>query len=298
MIRLFVAALGISASFSVQASSFTEMCGIVPTESVVHVFAEKGVTCASVRDFLSLMARLEPFLGKSEPASVFFRKRSFEASADAAGVLVLAQEQVGWEQNRSVRQRASIWSHEIGHLAFSRRLAGDFAPFAKFRDYLLDAKKLIVAAKDPAFDGSAQLQKPWSKEFGEARDLHRPYSELFGDLVAVLEAESPDAMRTAMTLPGMPEKKRADTRYYDFSGVYEGESWTNTDSHFFFAPVRAAIGKKFLKFPMNTAAKAALLDRVYSVALAEIRRQWANGKTLDPPAKANREFISRLEKTN
>jgi hypothetical protein len=99
-----------------------------------------------------------------------------------------------------------------------------------------------------------------------------------------------------MTSPAMPEEARRKTAYYDFTGRYDLAKWTESEPHFLFAPARASIGERWLKFPMSNAAKADVLKRVYQACLKEITRHWkTRQKVARDPAAANRQLIEALK---
>jgi hypothetical protein len=203
---------------------------------------------------------------------------------------------MAWEQVRPQMQNDKIWAHEIGHTFFATWLATDFEPIRGFRDYLVENTKLISQAANPKLDTTQQMNSKWQKVFGKARDIQVPYTELFADLTGVLFADDPMAMTTAMASPNMPANSKAETAYYGFSGEYDVAKWNASEVHYYFAPVRAFIGKRFLHFPMTSSQKASVLRTVYHACLHDIKKYWNSNQSLPGVAEANLSLIDTLSK--
>lgn len=288
---LFALLLPLSASAGFSAAS----CKGLPNEIFSQVLLESGTTCATYEEIEKVARKIQAFAEFESPAILFVNTRAYESYANFGRLIVLNHQQLAWKRVRPQAQTEKVWAHELGHLIFNDLLAKSFAPIHPFRDYMAESVKLIVGAKNPELDTYATLKDQWGPDLDKVRDLQVPYNEFFADLVATLFAEDSLAMTKAMLSPGMPESKKKETRYYGFAGSYNLKNWNETEVHYFFAPARAFVGKHFLRWPMTSAQKKNVLQKVFQACLQEISKNWAQQKSLPRPSEANKALIEALE---
>lgn len=270
-------------------------CPAIRPQHFEQVFLEPGATCATAEKIQKQLNVIKRFANINAIPALFVQKQSYESFGTFGGVIVLNQEQQAWDRTRPQEQNEKIWLHELGHFYFNHRLVEDFPAIQGFANYMKDAARLAVETSNPYTDDLPQLGSKWKPEFALARDIQAPYNELFADLVAVLATDDPLIMTKAMQSPGMPEKAKKETAYYGFAGKYDVKKWNESNPHFFFAPARAYIGQKYLKWPLDENRKETVLKKVYTTSLLEIKKYWAQNKKLPSSSEANQSLIKALE---
>lgn len=291
---IFVVSLLLIFNPAAQASFEVSTCDKIDSALFAKVFTESGTSCKTVSEIQEQLRSIKGFAGTNIPLTLFLNAKSYDSYSTYGGLVVLNEVQQAWDNVRPPHQNKNIWSHELGHTFFMFRLGQDFKPIQGFRDYMKEHDLLVIAAKDPKVKTEAKMASKWNSDIGKARDLQAPYSELFADLVAVLAANDPMIMAKSMTSPFMPEQKKMETSYYAFAGKYDLNSWSVEDTHYYFAPTRAYIGEKLLKFPIDNSQKQLVLQKVYQACLQEIQKYWSSSKELPRAAEANKSFIKTL----
>lgn len=282
-------------SLKAQAEFKKANCTGIKPQHFSQVFLEAGSTCSTAEKIQKQLNIIKRFANIYAIPTLFVQKQSYESFGTFGGVIVLNQEQQAWDRVRPQEQNEKIWLHELGHVYFSHRLVEDFPAIQGFANYMKDAARLAVETSNPYTDDLPQLGSKWKPEFALARDIQAPYNELFADLVAVLAADDPLVMTKAMQSPGMPEKAKKETAYYGFAGKYDVKKWNESNPHFFFAPARAYIGQKYLKWPLDEGRKEMMLMKLYTTCMLEIKKHWAKNKKLPSSSEANQSLIKALE---
>jgi hypothetical protein len=273
-------------------------CTNVVSQDFGQVFLESGVSCDTAEKIQRELTDIKSFAGHESPLTLFVQWKSYNSFGTYGRLVVLNYQQLAWGGIRPQSQNERIWAHEIGHTFFSTWLARDFKAIQGFRDYMSASGESQVQRKDPNYDTSKELALKWKSDFGKVRDIQVPYNELFADLVGVLYANDVMAMTKAMVAPGMPDSERTKAGYYAFAGKYDLSTWDQSEVHFYFAPARAYIGERFLKFPIDDKQKAVILQKVYQACLFEIEKYWSLSKVLPSSAEANASLILALSKAD
>jgi hypothetical protein len=271
-------------------------CQGIPSETFSRAFLQKGVDCKALAQVQKVASAIHAFAPFQSPITLFLNREDYDSYTNIGRLTVLNHHQMSWGQVKPEEKTELIWAHELGHTLFNDLLIESFTPILPFRDYMAESAKLITAAKNPELNTAGTLKDKWKTELADVRDLQVPYNELFADLVAVLFAEDALAMQNAMLAPGMPKKKKTEMRYFAFKGDYDLSTWAESEEHYFFAPARAYIGKRFLLWPLTAKAKQEVLRKVFEACLSEIKKHWEERKALPKPSEANKRLIEALGK--
>lgn len=216
------------------------------------------------------------------------------------------------------------FAHEYGHVILTDWLTRDIPEFKQIRAEITEsmlanqkvyflanqraliAKHLVAAASAEEESYLKQKQQEVERELAQAYfiagdftfeqnrvlNLLAPYHELFADVVAVLYAEDPQAMRHAVEFPKATGKDLYMAEARDFTVKHDSNTWIDATAHFLFSPVRGELYSKHWIKNYSSAEKRDYLQRVYLLLKADILRRW-NQITTDVP-EANRKLIESL----
>lgn len=259
----------------------------------VYVNPEIASPCKEVSEISSVFTSIRKFSGSTSLVALFLDRPSYMAQASISGLMLLSQRQKGWGEVRSLEKSKLIWEHEFGHIVFNEILIDKFPAILDFNRYMKAHDNFSIQNLDPTSDNYQHVKALWSEDAELARDIQKPYTELFADLVAVLFANDASAMRRAMTLEGMPKREKLKARLYDFNSDISLEDYTGDDEHLVFGPVRSHIGRQFLKFPMANKDKQTVLNIVATSMIEEMNQLWS---TRTKPADFRALNLSLIER--
>jgi len=126
-------------------------------------------------------------------------------------------------------------------------------------------------------------------------NLISPYTEMFADLVTVLNSNDPQAMYKAIAYPNMVERDQFLAEGRDFLIAHDIESWDSKVGHVLFAPARSYLYSEYLIEGLSLEEKGRILKLVFVAMKEEIIQRW--GTELSDVVSANKKLIHRLDQT-
>lgn len=259
-----------------------------------YVDTEIATPCKELSEINIVFTSIRKFSGTTSPVTLFLDRPSYMAQASISGLMLLSQRQKGWNETRNLEKSKLIWAHEFGHKVFNEKLINRFPAISDFHRYMVAHDEYSIQNLDPTSDNYQQVKSLWTQDAALARDIQKPYTELFADLVAVLYADDGSAMKKTMTLKGMPDNEKRKTRLYDFLANISLDEYTGNDVHLVFGPARSYIGSQLLNFPMSLQEKQNVLNLVASSMLEEMNQLWTTRTKPTDFESLNLSFIDRL----
>jgi hypothetical protein len=253
---------------------------------------QKGVSCETLKNFEDKFQIILKTINHPIPfPKVFVSLNAQEAWSTYGNLLHISQTQMAWGQVKTNSQRDMVWMHEIGHLVFQQMLESDFKKLSCFKKYMQQDANEKWKARNPFLNTDKALAQLWSTECSSARDLQVAYSEIFADFIVSLTLGDPRAPVKYMKSSAAPQTETAKVELYDFSKNHLVENCINEDPHFYFAPVRGAVGKKFLS---GKSEKDEAVKEFYRVIKEDILSYGDNNKLLGDCKIASKQFIARI----
>ena len=237
--------------------------------------------CKELEHLREVIKDINKFTHSKSSLTLFLEKEDYTASVSASGLMILSNRQKGFKEVRDLKKTKIIWAHEYGHVIFNSFLSQNFKPFKEFEAYMLKHDEISIKNLTPHADNFKAVKSYWTANTERVRDIQKAFSETFADLIAVLYAEDISAMKKAMKVKGMGPTQLANLRYYDFDPEINNTIYKGLDEHFVLSPVKAYIGKHFLKFPMNYSQKQELANKVLNIFIKEIKMIWEHNTSLD-----------------
>lgn len=253
---------------------------------------QKGVSCETLENFedkfqtiLKTTNQLLPF------PKVFVSLKAQEAWSTFGNLLHISQTQMAWGQIKTNTHRDMVWMHEVGHLVFQQMLEADFKQISCFKKYMQQDANEKWKARNPFLNTDKVLAQPWSSECSSARDLQKAYTEIFADFIVSIVLDDPSAPVKYMKSSAAPQAEITKVELYDFGKNHLLETCINEDPHFYFAPVRGIVGKKFLSGKFE---KEEAIREFYRVVKEDILSYGDNNKQLGDCKIASKQFIARV----
>ncbi len=269
-----------------------------PNSNLIRIYVDTEIAtpCKELSEINTVFTSIRKFSGFTSPVTLFLDRPSYMAQASISGLMLLSQRQKGWREVRNLEKSKLIWAHEFGHIVFNEIIINQFPAISDFHRYMVAHDEISIQSLNPTSDNFQQVKFLWTQEAGLARDILKPYTELFADLVAVLYANDGSAMKRAMTLNGMSEIEKYNARLYDFYAKIALDDYTGNDVHLVFGPARSYIGSHLLKFPMSLQQKQNVLSIVASSMLEEMNQLWTTRTKPTDFRSLNLSFIDRLRR--
>lgn len=213
-------------------------------------------------------------------------------------------------------------AHEYGHFVFAHNMKRRLAALPEFRDAAARGETLskrleFLYAQADALRGAAESDSSVAAKLGRiqteidalSRELDsgdtlqnflkkadfKGYEEFFADLVAVLHAHDPAAMRSHLAA-NFPDLRGNIIRARDFTAEIPATGWSENEIHVLMGPARSFMGA-YLKGNRASGHESQILDASLEAIrdeLLEFRRRPGLRSKLDPD-ELNRRFIRRLE---
>ncbi|UOF02297.1 hypothetical protein [Bdellovibrio reynosensis] len=251
------------------------------------------------------------------------------ASYDGIGILSSAEklyfESADKEKHlRSHQANLVTFAHEYGHVIFSEWLAREIPAYKQLqleiRDSTIASQMIYSLANKRALLNKFLTQAPANQRealSAELKDVERnlgqvyfqaseytqeqtrilniiaPYHELFADVVAVLYAQDPQAMRHSIEFAGAQGKDLYAAEARDFSHNHSADGWQDTTAHYMLSPTRSYLFADHWVKNYSGNEKAAYIKLVFKVLKEEIQTSW-NSDAIDA-ASANKSLIKRFQ---
>jgi len=252
--------------------------------------------CRELNHINEVFLSIDKFANSNKRLTIFLDKESYNASVSISGLILLSNRQKGWNEVRNLQKSKVIWAHEYGHVVFNDLMVKEFTPIKAFQRYMVEHDKFSIKKRKPLSDNFQRAKDYWSSEAELGRDIQKPYSELFADLIATLYAQNKSTMRDAMVVKGMDARSLELAKYYSFDENIGIGEYKGNDIHFVFGPVKSFIGKKLLKFPMSDQRKLEVVNVVSKAIFKELNRLWDNKLRPKNFDILNRKLIEALSK--
>ncbi|ASD64454.1 hypothetical protein B9G79_13190 [Bdellovibrio bacteriovorus] len=207
---------------------------------------------------------------------------------------------------RNEQGNLTTFAHEYGHVILTDWLTRDIPEFKAIREGIASPmianqkvyflanqrgliEKRIIAAPTPSHqerllkkkqDIERQLAQAYfeggefSAEQNRILNLLAPYHELFADVVAVLYAEDPQAMRKAVELPSSSDKDIYMAEARDFTIRHSHEHWNDSTPHYRLSPVRSRLFAGHWIKGYSSTEKREYLEKVYNLLRDDILSRW------------------------
>ena len=101
-----------------------------------------------------------------------------------------------------------------------------------------------------------------------------PYHELFADVVAVMYAQDPQAMRRTVEFAGAQGKDLYAAEARDFTALHKAIGWNDTTPHYLLSPTRSYLYRTQWPKAYTSKEKAAFLRHIFMVLKDEIQANW------------------------
>jgi len=129
----------------------------------------------------------------------------------------------------------------------------------------------------------------------KVHNLISPYTEMFADLVTVLNSNDPKAMYKAIAYPNMVKRDQVLAEGRDFSIIHNLETWDSKVGHILLAPARGYLYSEFLSGELSLDKKREVLELVFVAMKEEILLRW--GSEIEDVVLSNRELINRFDQS-
>ncbi|WP_413581816.1 hypothetical protein [Bdellovibrio sp. HCB288] len=270
----------------------------------------------------------------SEKVVLALKHSASGASYDGVAVLSAAEflyiEDSGGKEKhlRSEAGNLTTFAHEYGHVIFTDWLTRDIPEFKAIREGIASPmianqkvyflanqraliEKRIIAASTPShlkhlLEKKQEIERQLAQAYFEAGEfsaeqnrilnLLAPYHELFADVVAVLFAEDPQAMRKAVELPCSSAKEAYMAAARDFTAHHAHDHWNDSTPHYMFSPVRSELYTHHWIKGYSAKAKRDYLLKVYNLLREDILARWYQKPT--SVRDANKKLIERITRTH
>lgn len=253
------------------------------------------VSCTTLKDFNSIYTTLKEIADfPSEYPRVFINKNSYNGWTTFGNLMYLDEDQMLFGEKRENSKRRLIWLHEMGHLVFQELLQKDFPELKCFIDYMKKDADLKWLAKDPLLNTDKNLETFFTMQCGQAREIQKPYTELFADFMMALAASDTSAPFEAYHTAAVPLKDLARFKLGSFAKKSSVSTCTNSDEHTFFTSVRYKIGQKILKSAKTNSEKKMAISQFYKILSDDLLAYWKKNKLLPDCKIANQNQEDRL----
>ncbi|CAE79016.1 hypothetical protein AB1A81_05020 [Bdellovibrio bacteriovorus] len=207
---------------------------------------------------------------------------------------------------RTEQGNLTTFAHEYGHVILTDWLTCDIPEFKAIREGIASSmianqkvyflanqrgliEKRIIAAPTQSHqerllkkkqDIERQLAQAYfeagefSAEQNRILNLLAPYHELFADVVAVLYAEDPQAMRKAVEFPSGSNKDIYMAEARDFTVGHAHQHWNDSTPHYMLSPVRSSLFAGHWIKRYSSAEKREYLVKVYNLLRDDILSRW------------------------
>lgn len=214
---------------------------------------------------------------------------------------------------RSQRDNMVTFAHEYGHVIFSEWLGSTFPAYKQLQNeivgptkanelvYSLSNKRALLnrsltrasskSEKSQLTEELAQTEQRLAQAYFQAQEftpeqnrllsLISPYHELFADIIAVIYAEDPQAMRHSIEFQGAQGKDLYGAEARDFTLIHKTAGWNDTTPHYLLSPTRSYLYHAQWIKTYTLDDKAAFIKNVFRVLKQEIEANW-NGPTKSP----------------
>ena len=255
-----------------------------------------GVSCATLKDFNDIYSFINAIAGlPPEFPKVFINKNSYTGWTTFGNLMYLDEDQMLFGQKRENFKRRLIWLHEIGHLVFQELLKKDFPELKCFTDYMKKDADLKWAAKNPLLNTDKKIDLSFTLQCARARDIQKPYTELFADFIMAIAASDSAAPFEAYHRPSIPALDILRFKLGSFSEKSDTNSCVNSDEHTFFTSVRFKIGQKFLKTEKTNIDKKKIILKFYKILSKDLLAYWKKDQKLPDCKIANQVLIDNLK---
>ena len=256
----------------------------------------EGVSCDTIQDFNNLYYSLTKISTLPEKTPrIFINKNSYSGWTTFGNLMYLDEDQLLFGKKRTLQMRQMIWLHELGHLVFQELLKKDFTEINQVVEYMKKDADLKWKNKNPDLNTDKELSKFWCANCGAARDIQKPYAELFADFISALATSDPATPFEAYHTNEMNKTDLQRFKLASFGEQSNLDSCSDTDEHFYFSSVRYRIGQKFIiqakTFPQK---KKAVLD-FYEILQKDLIRYWQKDKKLPSCKLANQNLLEVLK---
>lgn len=265
---------------------------------VLFVSSQLKNPCGHFDEVERVFKKILSFSGTISPSILFLDAPAYPAQVSMSGVILLASRQKGWSEERDLKKSEVIWAHEIGHLIFNDWLKNSFPEIKPFATFMKEHDKFVISNSNPHEDYFSQAKNSWSQEAALVRDIQKPYSELFADVVAVFYKNDREALYKAYELKGMSAKARKERSQYSFKQITTLSNEDDKNIHFFFSPSRIDLAKKFMKFPLSASQKRSALKTIHEILVAEMKDLYREKKRPSDKVNLNKSLMKRIESSS
>ncbi|AGH96468.1 hypothetical protein [Pseudobdellovibrio exovorus] len=239
------------------------------------------------------------------PINIVVERRSGGASFDYGSIVYIPRTfehsgQYGGTYSKSIYDILAVFAHEYAHAIFGTFLADASADYAELKRIKSQSSELSLQAlrDDPDTETLEQMRQQMKALEDSvvqnpallkiARQVG-PYSELYADAVAVFVTGSKGAIYEALAYEGMPFHMRAYVESRDFGMKHDPDTWTFSDEHAMFGPLRSVIGSDEC-WPRSDEQKRLRLQQLKTVLIRDLQRKITAGEM--PTKDDNKQLIA------
>lgn len=213
--------------------------------------------------------------------------------------------QYGGEYQKYSSDIMAVLAHEYGHAVFGKFLEKEFPTYLQLRNLKEEMSGMgLRALKENLTAEQAQELKLDIREREQAISKNEallkiarqvaPYSELYADVVAVYVENDRSVIYGALSYDNMPFHAADYVQARDFYRQHNADTWTATDEHTMFSPLRSAIGSDVC-WPITSQQRQTKLKQLEAILIEQIRAKVSTGQM--PVPADNKELIEKFVKT-